>query len=353
MPAELPRDLRRFLTHLDTLRTQLAQVAQRPATGGPESLTGHALYVAGARTPAFMLQGLGRIYGGLELKGLDRETFDRLKTEAKILEDALGQVDFWWSIRREALAYRLPAAVASWAEQRHAEACGRTAAWLEAREWVPHRYLDDGEPFEPRADRLERRLRKMKWVGVRKSSEAFGKFLVTTLGEVDAKLAALDLSDMEHGLHECRRQVRWISVYAFANAGSVVLDQAPKAPRGWARYLTKDVVNNPYNKLPEPSPEDRPLAIPAHLFYALSHLIDRLGQLKDRVQWTETLQAGLDAAAPGGKRPAASYLGDVALHPKDASAQAAALVEQVVRKDRLLERLALAVSACGAPSSPA
>lgn len=342
--------LDRFLAQLDAFRRAL-DTAQNPPSGdaeaalhGPGALLGHRLYTANGRTPVFMLQGLARVHRKLDFgaETPPTEVFDRVRLEAKIVEDVLGKVDFWWVLAGKAKAYKLPAAVVAWASQQHVEACGETLTWLRAREWMPHRYLDLADPlaFEPRADRLARRLRKLRWPTPKKLSVALRELLIDELREADDTLEALDLGDLEHGLHEARRQIRWFSVYASAMAGAVALDPAAEAPAGWERYLTPAIVESPYNKLPVPTSDDRPIVIPAYLFYALSYLIDALGRVKDRAQVTEAFAAGLAATGAGKGRSAESYLGDDALTPEAAGDAATELMEQVLGEDALLTRLA-------------
>lgn len=345
-PTPEPSPLSRFLTPLAAFRESLQKAAAREAEHGPDALFGHALYTAGGRTPVFMLQGLARIFRKLDLgekAAAEAELFDRLRLESKIVEDVLGQIDYWWVVGQKAAAHKLPRPVLAWAAQRHVEACGAAATWLEAREWTLHRYVAEPETFEPRAERFERRLRRFDWPGPKRLRRAWGDFLVETLRDVDEAVAGLDLTRLEEGLHEARRQVRWISVYASALGGQLVLDATAPAPPVWDAYLAPETVNNPFNKLPEPAPDDRPLRMPAPLFYALSHLIDQLGRLKDRAQWTHTLSEALEDTGSGKGRSVQSFLGDAALSAEDAAAGAAKLVADVLQRDRLLARMAEAL----------
>jgi hypothetical protein len=343
-----PSSLSRFLGPLDAFRDSLRKATAREADHGPDALFGHALYTAGGRTPVFMLQGLARVFRKLDLDDLnaaDAELFDRLRLETKIVEDVLGQIDYWWVVGQKAAAYKLPRPVVAWAAQRHVEACGAAVTWLSAREWTPHRYLAEPESFEPRADRFERRLRKVDWPGAKRLRSAWAAFFAETLADVESAVDALDLTKLEEGLHEARRQVRWISVYAAALGGQLVLDADTPAPPGWETYLAPEIVGNPFNRLPEPGPGDRPLHMPAPLFYALSYLIDRLGRLKDQAQWTHTLATALEDTGSAKGRSIESFLGEAAMTPEAAAAGAATLVSDVLRRDRLLARMAEVVEA--------
>ena len=343
--------LQRFAFHLEAFKTALATAeivppetadAVDPAASG---LLGHRLYMANGRTPVFMLQGLARVHRKLDF-GADTpapSTFDRIRLEAKIVEDIIGKTDFWWVIGRKARENKLPAAVIAWAGEKHVEACGEAATWLRAREWIAHRYLIDQDDFTPRADRLTRKLRKLRWPSPKKLNVALREFLSEALRETDDTIEALDLGNVEHGLHEARRRLRWFSVYATALSGAVILDGEATPPPNWERYLTPDVVENPFNRLPTPEPTDRPVSIPAPLFYALSYVIDRLGRVKDRAQWTETLSAGLKATGSGRNRSIESYLGADAMTQAEAGTAATEILEQALGEDALLTRMAEAV----------
>jgi hypothetical protein len=80
------------------------------------------------------------------------------------------------------------------------------------------------------------------------------------------------------------------------------------------------------------------------LLYALSYAIDRLGVIKDRAQWTETVLELFRLAGEKPAKPFASLLGESYLAHDDASRQGRELLEQVFVRDRLLLRMAESMS---------
>jgi len=52
------------------------------------------LYTNGARTPFFMLEALAKLYAGLH----NNKKFDKLKNHFKLVEDGLGQIDYYDSL---------------------------------------------------------------------------------------------------------------------------------------------------------------------------------------------------------------------------------------------------------------
>ena len=89
-----------------------------------DDLPGQVVFQCNGRTPVFMLEALGRVYGKLDL---DAKLFDRIRLETKIVEDALGAVDFWAVLRKKAAGWSLPAGVKQLCDQWYFDACGR--AW--------------------------------------------------------------------------------------------------------------------------------------------------------------------------------------------------------------------------------
>lgn len=328
----LPRGLRLFGAHLARVQKILA------TRGSEDTPRGHTLYRADLRTPLFMLEALSRVAVGTMD---DDETFEKLLGEVKIIEDSIGEVDFWWTLASKAPGWNLPPAFTEYASKHHLAASGRLVGWLEARDWVDHRYLPQEGEVRLRVHRIGRNLQKASWPSLPRERKKLAGFLHDKLLATDRAAHALDLSNVEHGLHELRRRLRWVSIYAAALGGAIQLDPAARAPKGWKRYLTEAVVKNPFNALPQGDGHITPILLPAPLFYALSWLIAELGALKDRAQWTESVDHGLKVVGVTMDRP----LGDLTLDATEAGARARALAERTIFEDKLLTRLADAVEA--------
>lgn len=327
LPVKGSHARRRFTLQLARWQTLLDEAA---ATAS-DALPGQALHLSKARTPSFMLEALGRVYEKLDI---DDSLFERIRTESKIVEDTLGAIDFFDSMVKRSKDWSMPAGVVHLAEQRYYEACGKAWAWIEAREWVPSRYHETDSVL---ASRMARKLKKVDWHAPQREAKLLRKWLRKEIPTIAQKIQALDLHQIEAGLHKARREVRWISIYFTALDGAFVLDKDAKSPAHWDRYLTKEIVENPFNQLPVPETGDAPLPVPAPLLYALSYLIDRLGVIKDRAQWTETLQHFLHLS--GEKASLPELMGEHYLEPNDATQQGRAVIDQVLVKDKLLERL--------------
>ncbi len=346
---ELPRGLRRFGRQLIAFQKSLAASAQ-PAPEGKDSYQrrphleeatlGHRLHLANGRTPLFMLQGLARIERGVRK---DREAFDTLRDHVKLLEDGLGEVDFWWAFMTRAEKWELPEPVQAWAETHHAHACGKVEGWLEANDWIPHAHLPPEGDVALRAHQLGALLADLEWPGRKKERKRLVAFLPERLRKMHAGALELDMNDLEGGLHELRRNVRWFSIYAAALEGALCLDARAAPPPKWDRYLLPEIVNSPFAALPAPDPETDPIVIPTPLFHALSWLIADLGAVKDRAQWSETIESGLRATKTPGT--AAKWLGEQATTHREAGKHAEKVLQQTIVNDELLLRLAAVIEA--------
>lgn len=331
MPVKGLHARRRFTLQLAKLQTLLDDAC---SVAG-DALPGQVLFRSNARTPLFMLEALGRVY---EKFDIDHELFARIREEAKILEDALGVIDFWNCVVKKCIDWSMPAEATQLARERYLEACGKAWAWVEAQDWVTSRYRFNNRLL---AERMARKLKKVDWFSPQKEAKVLRKWLIKELPIIDGKIRDLDLRQIEAGLHKARREVRWVSIYFTAIEGAFVVDKDARPPANWDRYLTKEIIENPFNQLPVPEADDVPIIIPAPLLYAMSYVIDRLGVIKDRAQWTETMQHLTHLS--GEKVSLPQLMGENYLEDVDATKQGTTLIEQVFVKDRLLLRLAEAI----------
>lgn len=328
-----PHARRRFLKHL----AKVQQLLQEADALNQDVSPAQILFQSNTRAPMFMLQGLARVYGKLDL---DDKLFARIRLESKIVEDALGLIDFWTALTKQCQAWSLPAGVAQLARERTIDATGRAWAWIQSQDWIACRY-HDGNDLLP--VKFAKKLKAVDWLSPAKEAKALRKWLMKDLKSLHHTILELDLTHIEDGLHEARREVRWISIYFGAMEGAFVLDKEAAPPEDWERYLTPAIINNPFNQLPEPEADDVPIIIPAPLLYALSYLIEQLGIIKDSAQWTETVRHLLHLTGEKPSRSLPELMGDNYLEPEKATERGAALIEQVIVHDELLLKLAEAI----------
>ncbi len=86
---------------------------------------------------------------------------------------------------------------------------------------------------------------------------------------------------MEEDVHELRRKLRWLSIYPQALQGSIQLADNNKKANQLSKYLTKEITNSPFNKMPDAGDSKNFLLLDKNYFLSLSWMIDALGKLKD------------------------------------------------------------------------
>ena len=348
----LPRGLRRFGKQLGILQTAL-DVSTRPAPVEPgkkatyvhrphlgQETIGHQLYKAKARDPLFMLQALGRIERGMRR---EVDVFDGELAHVKLLEDGVGELDFWWQFLEMGEKVSLPPALLAWATAHHAHSAGRLQGWLEMDHWIEHRHMAEEGEVELQTHAIATALSKLDWPTPKKERKRLGAYLSERIRKTHAAALELDMEDLEGGLHELRRKLRWVGVYGRALDGALILDDKAAPPKNWERYLTPAIVQSPYAKLPDADPEVEPIVLPAPLFQALTAIINDLGDVKDRAQFTETAEMGLRAI--GSREKASKWLGKTVTTHHTAAKLAHAMLDQTIVTDKLLLRLADAVDA--------
>ena len=105
-PLKGPHARRRFTRHLAKVQQLLDEAC---AAKGPAS-PAQVFFQYNARTPMFMLQALGRVYEHL---GLNDKLFARIRLEAKIIEDALGNMDYWLAVAKKSIDWSIRLALAT------------------------------------------------------------------------------------------------------------------------------------------------------------------------------------------------------------------------------------------------
>jgi hypothetical protein len=337
---ESPLGLRRFGRQLLALEAAFAKAREHHASVDAEGPLAHAVYRAGARTQLFMLEGLARIHLGMDG---DAELFGAVRHDTKVLEDGLGEVDFWWVVRDVALKTSAPTPLVEWLHERHFITSGRVEGWLEARRWIAHRHMPLRAGLMLRGARMAKSMIAADWPSPKREQRRLARYLAKRLRKVHEEGVALDLTKLESGVHELRRKLRWFSIYAAALEGGVMLDTTAAAPEGWERYLAPEVVDSPFNRLPEPKSGQRPVLIPAPLYYALSWTIAKLGELKDGAQLDEALRNAAENAGVEVDVPA--MLGERGRPVAEACAEGAIVAHEVLERDQLLLRMAEAIEA--------
>lgn len=129
-----------------------------------------------------------------------------------------------------------------------------------------------------------------------KEVKSIADFYKTSIKDIKRSGAEIHyrFTELETQVHEMRRQLRWLSIYPKALQGVIQLTESSFADTALQKYLTPDIINSPFNQMPEAGSNHFFLMLEKNYFLALSWMIAALGKLKDKglriVLITEAIQ---------------------------------------------------------------
>ena len=234
-----------------------------------------ALYVYenDGRTKVFMLEGLAKLYAGMH----NEKRFTKLKVSFKALEDLLGAVDYYDSFAKDFAAdKKIPATITKFMQAKKTEKLAELNYLLEKKKWIKNR--------KPRTTKIRKRLAKLDWQPQEKEIELIKKDYESSIKSINKfyKETGIAFTDVEVQVHELRRKLRWLSIYPQALQGSIQLIDSKIADKNVTKYLIKEIVTSPFNKMPKKGTHELVLNFEQNYFLALSFVIAALGKLKDK-----------------------------------------------------------------------
>ncbi|QEM03112.1 hypothetical protein DIU31_006095 [Mucilaginibacter rubeus] len=315
-----------LLLQISALLTK-AREAQDPA---------QLLYEKNFRAPLFQLEALSRIYSST---GPKKKRFTKLKIKFKRLEDLLGQIDYFDAFAKQFSGNaRIPETVLAYFQSNKEKSMQELNKVLKDKGWL------DGS----QVSKIGTRITKVDWKPKAEHHARLLDLYQTETGRIKnfADGEQVSFNDIEAGIHEFRRKLRWLSIYAQALRGCIKLVAVEKERTFLKNYVTDEVAGSPYNKLPPPENERfYPLALSKYDFYALSWMIEKLGILKDQglailalskaIKETDKIKDDREVIIR-----ADQYLGDQAIALDNVLADANKIKDQFF-KDRVLENLVI------------
>lgn len=248
------------------------------------------LYQNNARTPIFMLEGLAKLYGGLH----NHKRFGKIGDHVKLLEDGLGAIDYFDGFSKAfAQDKTLPAGLAQYAQAKSLEKAGLLNKLLRKAKWI-------GADAN-RIGKLRNKLDGADWLEEKPEMNAIEAFYRESIGKINifAKSFRSGFTELESQVHELRRKLRWLSIYPQALQGCVQLTDSASNDANVAKYLTPEIVNSPFNKMPAAGTNTYLLTLNRDYFLALSWMIAELGKLKDQGLRFVVLNEAGSKSAPG------------------------------------------------------
>jgi hypothetical protein len=288
----------------------------------------NALYRSSARSVLFQLEALCRLYRNVH----EKKFFDLWYKEFKALEDTLGALDFFDAQHR---FFSQSKNLKPWSEKvflkHYNEELSFLSDVLVGQGWT------DGF----RINSFLIGLDALPWPSAKQERRLVAQAMAEEIDRTEQKYHSGELNpyEIEHGLHEFRRKVRWISIYAQALGGMVRLRNEKLIAARLKPYCTKDVLKSSYNALPKPPKGVEWLELDASCFYALSWLIQKLGEWKDEglvlEGYQHLLQAGAREASEDKKKLPQLFASSLS----ELSARAEIAIDELVLHERILYKL--------------
>ncbi|HRN80384.1 MAG TPA: hypothetical protein PKY29_10320 [Ferruginibacter sp.] len=256
------KGIQRFEHYLNEIESKLHALKS-------DTPVGEQMLHSNIRTPFFMLESLARIYGSIS----NNPWFDKLKDQSKAVEDAIGVADHYvMGYATLSTVPDIPTDVLESVKQHIPEAYHALESLMSEKNWL------NGK----RIKKIRKKLTQVEWLKEKKEIQALYQFFEKEMDETIAFYQQNPVfTDMENHVHELRRKLRWISIYATALRGAVQLTETGHIDPALEKYQTATIVTSPYNQLPEEGDHKYVLLFDKKRFYALSWMIAELGNIKD------------------------------------------------------------------------
>jgi hypothetical protein len=289
------------------------------------------LYKNDIRTVLFMLEALTRLHD----KAFNKKIFNKWNKRFKKLEDIFGKIDEYISIENDLRTNkRVSKEVLKYFKVNSDNYIQKCNQRLIEKNWLNNKLL-----------LFDEKLNDFDCTG-----EHLLKLKNSILNEIDTIIRFVEKNDccftkLEEEVHELRRKLRWLSIYAQALNGLIQLSKLTKKSKFSNNYFTKEVLNSPYNNLPVKPKNVTIIEFDANSFFALSWIIKELGNLKDTGLNIEKLSNAIfileDITAIEAKNKAISILGFKKTIESDILKTASTIVNTTLLKDKILEKLVI------------
>lgn len=289
------------------------------------------LYKNNVRTILFMLEALTRLHD----QAFDEKLFGKWNKRFKKLEDLFGEIDQYIVFENELkLNKKIAKEVVKYFTintVNYLEKCNRR---LLEKEW-----------FNNKLHSFDYKLSEFD---VEYNQGYLDDLKYTMLDEIDAilqfaKKSNYQFTKIEEEVHELRRKLRWIGIYAQSLNGLVQLKKSSKKTKFKINYFTKEVLKSPYNVLSSRPKNTSIIEFDHDSFYALSWIIKELGTLKDQGLKIQKLSDALfiseDITQEQANEKAMKLLGFDLNTQENILKQSSEIVETFLAKDKILEKL--------------
>lgn len=258
--GESAAPIARFTPYLKTLKDTLE--SGRPTQEIADTLLGSG------RPASFSLQSLCRIYGDADPK------FKEMRDDFKGLEDGIGGYDKWNSIYKAAVSEGKDAATLARLKKQSDDALVQFTKLLTDRQWL----TTGGAPN--RIKMSEDFLKAFDWKTRKDDRKLVLKHVIGELEDVKKTTYDMKILEVGNGIHELRRDIRWVLIEQLALNGMITLkDDACPVPA-----YASAVNDNRYGALRSSATEPNPCQVSQCLVFGAAKTVSSLGELKDQAE---------------------------------------------------------------------
>ncbi len=227
------------------------------------------LYKSGARNILFKLEALCRI----NEKVLNDKKYSKWKERFKTIEDQLGKIDYRDAMTQQFEKNKLfPKATFTNQQKALANDIEFLNTIIKEKKWVQNNCKKLIKLIETNNVEIKEQYNKK-----------LSNFLNAEIEEIVHFYNDLNgkFTKIEEEVHEIRRRLRWISIYAQSLNGSIQLKKTKPTPSWSSKYNTPEIIQSPFNKLPKVVEGIQLINFGYNNFIALSFVINALGAIKD------------------------------------------------------------------------
>lgn len=228
------------------------------------------LFKNDARTPLFMLEALTRIYRDIH----NNKKFNKLKEQFKQLEDGLGEIDYYDAYANSFLKHPMvPVHIREYMQGQAREKIQHFNEMLVREKWLAKDSIL----------KIRKRLNEAEWLQPKEELKGIKEVYDESIRNIKdfIKKSGGNFTEMENQVHEFRRNLRWLSIYAQALRGCIQIMDSGESGQITKEYLIPEIINSKFNVMPDAGENNWFLLLEKNYFYALSWLIAELGKLKD------------------------------------------------------------------------
>lgn len=283
------------------------------------------------RTPLFMLEALTRLHKN----AFDEKLFEKWNKRFKKLEDLFGEIDQYLTIESELKRNKkIPKEVVKYFAINAINYIEKCNQRLREKKWLDNK--------------LQSFNYKLSEFDVEYNQEYLDELKYTMFDEMHsildfAKKSNYQFTKIEEEVHELRRKLRWLSIYAQALNGLIQFKKSNKKNKFQQNYFTKEVLNSPYNKMQKRPKNTAIIEFDNDSFFALSWIINKLGELKDdgiKVQkLSDAIFVAENVTKDEANKKAITLLGFKSTIQEDVLKEASKTIELFLVKDKILNTL--------------